>query len=54
MTGKDERERDVADDDNVAGSRADKHGDGSYVGEKSPDDDLSAGITGAEARSNAQ
>ena len=48
-------EEDVQNDDNVAGSRAGKHGeDGSYVGESSSDDAIDAGETGAEARSEAK
>jgi hypothetical protein len=44
-------ESDVNDDPNVAASRADQDGGGSYVGEQSSDDDFDAGETGAEARS---
>ncbi len=45
-------EEDVEKDENVAGSRAGKHGeDGSYVGASSSDDAIDAGETGAEARS---
>ena len=45
-------EEDVQKDDEVASSRAGKHGeDGSYVGRTSSDDAIDAGETGAEARS---
>lgn len=44
-------EEDVADDDHVAGSRADDGADGDYVGRTFSDDDFDAGQTGAEARS---
>jgi hypothetical protein len=48
----DEREQDVDDDENVAGSRAGKdQGDGAYVGRTGSDDSLDVGETGAEARS---
>jgi hypothetical protein len=52
--GKDGKsEEDVEKDENVASSRAGKHGeDGSYVGETSSDDAFDAGETGAEARSD--
>lgn len=52
--GKDKSEPDVDEDDNVASSRAGKHGDddGTYVGETSSDDAIDAGETGAEARSS--
>jgi hypothetical protein len=45
-------EEDVDSDEQVAGSRAGKHGegDGSYVGVSGSDDDFDAGETGAEAR----
>ncbi|MCW2729287.1 MAG: hypothetical protein JWR13_103 [Mycobacterium sp.] len=43
-------ESDVADDQHVAASRADRSGGGSYVGAQSSDDDFDAGETGAEAR----
>lgn len=43
-------ESDVDGDAHVAASRADRHGGGNYVGERSSDDDFDAGETGAEAR----
>ena len=47
----DQTEYDVDEDENVAGSRAGKEDDGTYVGRESSDDSLDAGETGAEARS---
>lgn len=48
----DKSEPDVAEDDNVASSRAGKSDeDGTYVGQTSADDAIDAGETGAEARS---
>lgn len=54
MTERDDKgEYDVDEDENVAGSRAGKdgEGDGTYVGRTSSDDSLDVGETGAEARS---
>ncbi|SPM32443.1 hypothetical protein MRAB57_241 [Mycobacterium rhizamassiliense] len=54
MTGKHRKEKaaeDIEADPNVAGSRASRNGDGSYVGRASADDDFGSGETGAEARS---
>jgi hypothetical protein len=50
----DEREHDVDEDKNVAGSRAGKsdEDDGSYVGRTASDDSLDVGESGAEARSD--
>jgi hypothetical protein len=44
-------ESDVEADPAVAGSRAGSHGAGKFVGRKFSDDDIDAGETGAEARS---
>ena len=46
----DQGESDVEDDPHVAASRADRDGEGSYVGRTASDDDFDAGQTGAEAR----
>lgn len=46
----DRAESDVEPDPNVAGSRAGRDGDGSYVGRASADDDFDSGETGAERR----
>ncbi|BAX91480.1 hypothetical protein [Mycobacterium shigaense] len=54
MSGKHRREKaeeDVEADPHVAGSRAGREGNGSYVGRASGDDDFGSGETGAEARS---
>jgi hypothetical protein len=56
MTGKhranaEKSEEDIEADPNVAGSRAGRDDDGSYVGRASSDDDFGSGETGAEARS---
>lgn len=56
MTGKHRKEKaeeDIEADPNVAGSRASRDGDGSYVGRASGDDDFGSGETGAEARSQS-
>lgn len=52
MNGRDthKAESDVEGDPHVAGSRADEHGDGEYVGRTATDDDIDAEETGAEAR----
>jgi hypothetical protein len=44
-------ESDIEASPDVAGSRADRDEDGSYVGRKSSDDDFDAGETGTERRS---
>ena len=43
-------EADIEPDPHVAGSRAARGEDGSYVGRASSDDDFDSGETGAEAR----
>jgi hypothetical protein len=50
----DQSEHDVDEDDKVAGSRAGKGEDGTYVGAASSDDSIDAGETGAEARSEQE
>lgn len=51
MTGRHRRD-DESDDPHVAESRAAADDDGSYVGSQTSDDDIDAGVTGAEARSS--